>query len=494
LSRQKKEYGMDSEILQRARTYESQMDQKIREEERPGFHLTPRVGWMNDPNGFCYYGGRYHLFYQYHPYSTHWGPMHWGHAVSRDLLHWSYLPAALAPDADCDREGCFSGCALTLPDGRQELIYTGVSRGGIQAQCVAAGDGRDYEKAADNPILSERDLPPEVSPADFRDPKAWQEADGTYRLLCAAKSRDGGDTMFLLYESRDALHWHFVRTFLRNSELREPIGRMFECPDFFLLDGQYVLLASSQDMEGSARYHSGNGSFCLLGDYDAAAGAFVPRADQSVDAGIDFYAEQTILSPDGRRIMIGWMQNWDTSGIQPEGCRWFGQMSIPRELSLRNGQLCQWPIRELEELRRDPVAYRNAALGREPVELPGIRGRRLDLEVDIAGAQGTVTLSLAADEKHHTDLIYRPQESLLTLDRSASGTRRAGADVCSTEVTGREGHLRLRIVLDRFSVEVFVNGGEKALSMTLFSKESADRIRFMANAPAELAVTAWQLR
>ncbi len=485
---------MDSEILQRARTYESQMDQKIREEERPGFHLTPRVGWMNDPNGFCYYGGRYHLFYQYHPYSTHWGPMHWGHAVSRDLLHWSYLPAALAPDADCDREGCFSGCALTLPDGRQELIYTGVSRGGIQAQCVAAGDGRDYEKAADNPILSERDLPPEVSPADFRDPKAWQEADGTYRLLCAAKSRDGGDTMFLLYESRDALHWHFVRTFLRNSELREPIGRMFECPDFFLLDGQYVLLASSQDMEGSARYHSGNGSFCLLGDYDAAAGAFVPRADQSVDAGIDFYAEQTILSPDGRRIMIGWMQNWDTSGIQPEGCRWFGQMSIPRELSLRNGQLCQWPIRELEELRRDPVAYRNAALGREPVELPGIRGRRLDLEVDIAGAQGTVTLSLAADEKHHTDLIYRPQESLLTLDRSASGTRRAGADVCSTEVTGREGHLRLRIVLDRFSVEVFVNGGEKALSMTLFSKESADRIRFMANAPAELAVTAWQLR
>lgn len=485
---------MDSEILQRARTYESQMDQKIREEERPGFHLTPRVGWMNDPNGFCYYGGRYHLFYQYHPYSTHWGPMHWGHAVSRDLLHWSYLPAALAPDADCDREGCFSGCALTLPDGRQELIYTGVSHGGIQAQCVAAGDGRDYEKAADNPILSERDLPPEVSPADFRDPKAWQEADGTYRLLCAAKSRDGGDTMFLLYESRDALHWHFVRTFLRNSELREPIGRMFECPDFFPLDGQYVLLASSQDMEGSARYHSGNGSFCLLGDYDAAAGAFVPRADQSVDAGIDFYAEQTILSPDGRRIMIGWMQNWDTSGIQPEGCRWFGQMSIPRELSLRNGQLCQWPIRELEELRRDPVAYRNTALGREPVELPGIRGRRLDLEVDIAGAQGTVTLSLAADEKHHTDLIYRPQESLLTLDRSASGTRRAGADVCSTEVTGREGHLRLRIVLDRFSVEVFVNGGEKALSMTLFSKESADRIRFMANAPAELAVTAWQLR
>ena len=290
---------MDSEILQRARAYESRMEQEIREEERPGFHLTPRVGWMNDPNGFCRYGGRYHLFYQYHPYSTHWGPMHWGHAVSRDLIHWSYLPAALAPDADFDREGCFSGCALTLPDGRQELIYTGVSHGGIQTQCVAAGDGRDYKKEACNPVLSEKDLPPEVSPVDFRDPKAWQEADGTYRLLCAARSRDGGDTMFLLFESRDALHWRFVRTFLRNSELREPIGRMFECPDFFLLDGQYVLLASAQDMEGSAEYHSGNGNFCLLGDYDAAAGIFVPRTDQCVDAGVDFYAEQTVLAPDG---------------------------------------------------------------------------------------------------------------------------------------------------------------------------------------------------
>jgi sucrose-6-phosphate hydrolase SacC (GH32 family) len=485
---------MDSEILQRARTYESQMGHKIREEERPGFHLTPCVGWMNDPNGFCYYGGMYHLFYQYYPYSTHWNSMHWGHAVSRDLLHWSYLPAALAPDADWDREGCFSGCAVTLPDGRQELIYTGVSHGGIQTQCVATGDGRNYKKAAVNPVLSEKDLPPEVSPVDFRDPKAWQEADGTYRMLCAARSRDGGDTMFLLYESRDALHWHFVRTFLRNSELREPIGRMFECPDFFLLDGQYVLLGSSQDMEGSAKYHSGNGSFCLLGNYDAATGAFVPETDQCLDAGIDFYAAQTILSPDGRRIMISWMQNWDTTGIQPEGCRWFGQMSIPRELFLRNGHLCQQPIRELKELRKDPVTYRNVVLGRDPVELSGIRGRRLDLEAEIERAQGTVILSLAADEKHHTDLIYRPQESLLTLDRSVSGTRRAGADVCSTKISGEHGHLRLRIVLDRFSVEVFVNDGEKALSMTLYSEEHADHIRFLATAPAELAVTGWRIR
>ncbi len=109
---------MISQTLRDARKYEETMEKKIGSENRPGFHLAARVGWMNDPNGFSYYKGKYHLFYQYNPYDSHWGPMHWGHAVSKDLLHWEYLPAALAPDADFDRDGCFSGSAAVLPDGR----------------------------------------------------------------------------------------------------------------------------------------------------------------------------------------------------------------------------------------------------------------------------------------------------------------------------------------------------------------------------------------
>ncbi len=122
---------MTSQTLREARKYEETMEKKIAEEQRPGFHLSSRVGWKNDPNGFSYYKGEYHLFYQYHPYDSHWGPMHWGHAVSKDLLHWRYLPAALAPDADYDRDGCFSGSAIALPDGKQLLLYTG---GGKEAQ------------------------------------------------------------------------------------------------------------------------------------------------------------------------------------------------------------------------------------------------------------------------------------------------------------------------------------------------------------------------
>ena len=139
--------------LSAARNFERQAFDEIPVGDRPLFHLTPIVGLMNVSNGFCYYKGEYHLFYQYHPYSTIWGPMHWGHAKSRDLLHWTYLPAALAPDTDADAGGCFSGSALPLDDGRLMLMYTGVQPAGtghreLQTQCVAIGDGVDFTKLA----------------------------------------------------------------------------------------------------------------------------------------------------------------------------------------------------------------------------------------------------------------------------------------------------------------------------------------------------------
>ena len=173
---------MISQTLREARKYEDTMETRITAEERPEYHLCARVGWMNDPNGFSYYKGEYHLFYQYHPYDSVWGPMHWGHAVSKDLLHWDYLPAALAPDSVYDKDGCFSGSSVELPDGRQLLLYTGVVKqqqpdGGfkeIQTQCVATGDGRDYEKYAANQVLKEKDLPMGGRRYDFQDPKVWR--------------------------------------------------------------------------------------------------------------------------------------------------------------------------------------------------------------------------------------------------------------------------------------------------------------------------------
>ena len=132
-----------SEMLEKARKYEVEQGLQIKAEDRPAFHVSPYVGWMNDPNGFSCYQGEYHLFYQYNPYDTHWNSMHWGHVVSKDLLHWEYLPAALAPDEDYDKIGCFSGSAIELDDGRQLLIYTAVDQ-----ETLEDGTARDIQTQA----------------------------------------------------------------------------------------------------------------------------------------------------------------------------------------------------------------------------------------------------------------------------------------------------------------------------------------------------------
>ena len=189
---------MISDALQKARDFEEQYSAFILPEERPLFHLTPRIGWMNDPNGFSLYQGKVHLFYQYHPYSTMWGPMHWGHAVSTDLLHWDYLPAAIAPDQPYDKAGCFSGSAIELDDGRQLLMYTGVKekrredgiKKAYQTQCLAFGDGENYIKYEKNPILGEKDVPEGFSIHDFRDPKIGRRPDGGYACIIGNRSDD----------------------------------------------------------------------------------------------------------------------------------------------------------------------------------------------------------------------------------------------------------------------------------------------------------------
>ena len=166
--------------LKKANEYEKAEQEKIPVEEKPAFHVAAPVGWINDPNGFSWYQGQIHLFYQYHPYTTEWGPMHWGHSVSDDMIHWKNMPSVLAPDQEYDKRGCFSGSAVEK-DGKHVLIYTGVSNvqmenGSIQErqnQCIAYGDGEIYVKSPQNPVITGDMLPADCSKIDFRDPKVW---------------------------------------------------------------------------------------------------------------------------------------------------------------------------------------------------------------------------------------------------------------------------------------------------------------------------------
>ena len=492
---------MTSEALQKARDFEAQYGPHIPAVERPAFHATPTIGWMNDPNGFSIYKGEYHLFYQYHPYSNEWGPMHWGHLKTRDFIHWDRLPVAIAPDQDYDAAGCFSGGAIELPDGRQLLMYTGVQRGhnaegfiqDIQTQCAAIGDGVDYEKYPDNPVLDKEDLPKGGSSIDFRDPKVWREADGTYYVVIGNRTEDTSGSI-LLYRSQDAVNWEFVRILDR---CYNQYGKMWECPDFFPLDGKQVLLTSPQEMNPvGLEFHAGNGTVCLIGDYDPSGKGFSRQFVQAIDYGLDFYAPQTLLTEDGRRVMIAWMQNWATSGAKPYHCRWFGQMTLPRELSVKDGRLYQVPVRELEEYRGRCVMHRNIPVSAE-VNLPGVQGRMLDMTVTVHPTGNELyrwfRIRVAKDGEHETIIRYRPSDGTLKIDRTRSGLPHDIVHTRSFLVPYREGEIKLRIILDRFSIEVFVNDGEQAASSIIYTRQEANVISFEAGGSVLMDVEKYDL-
>lgn len=488
---------MTSPKLQKARDYELAHEDEILPSERPAFHYSTRVGWHNDPNGFSWYQGMYHLFCQYHPYSSVWGPMHWGHAVSRDLLHWDYLPAAMAPDTDADSFGVFSGSASELPDGRQLLLYTGVRKETapdgheteVQTQCVAVGDGTNYEKYAGNPVISGKDLPEGFTTRDFRDPKIWKKSDGTYTCIVSCRD-DSGSAQLLQYVSRDGFHWNYKQVFFAN---HWRFGNMWECPDFAACDGSYLLMVSPMDMLAKGwEYPNGRTTMCFIGDYDEGTDVFCEKRNQIVDSGIDFYAPQMVKSPDGRTIMIGWMANLDVIEHRHPVEKWYGMMTLPRELSVRNGMLYQQPIRELEQLRRNPVVHRNVTVD-GTVRLPGIQGRCAELLVSVWLEDASVfCIRFAENEQFHMALTICREEGLLKLDRRFSGIRQGGIHQRECLIGARE-KLELRLILDRYSAEVFVGEGERVMTAAFFTEPRADGISFTSNGSCRMDVEKYDL-
>ena len=480
-------------VLDRARLYEREQSVRVPAGDRPLFHLTPLVGWMNDPNGFCWYQGRYHLFYQYHPYSTSWGPMHWGHAVSTDLLRWVYEPCAIAPDTMADAGGCFSGSALTMPDGRMMLMYTGVQPAGIgqrerQAQCVAFGDGVNFVKAAGNPVVQLHGLDDAYSRIDFRDPKAWRDESGLYHMVAGCRHAEKAGTI-VHFTSENALDWRFAGEIDASGHR---YGEMWECPDFFALDGRQVLMVSPQQMHALEEFHAGYGTVALLGSWNGESGVFTREQVQPVDYGLDFYASQTVLTPDGRRVMIGWMDNWETCKEAPRDHAWYGSMSLPRELSIRNGRLYQQPIREIETLWKDEIRHERVQI-HQKTSLSGISGRVIDLSVTLHPEGSTCrrfSVRVAEDEERFTLIRCDLARGELTFDRSHGGSLRDIAHTRHVLAEVKDGELKLRIILDKESVELFINDGERVLTSKLPTVLSAEGISFEADAPISADIDA----
>lgn len=299
------------------------------------YHFEPQKGWINDPNGLIFYRGQYHAFYQHNPYDTKWDQMHWGHAVSNDLLHWKELPIALYPDKDYENDGgCFSGSAVEK-DGILYLFYTSVSHELGQTQSVAfSDDGLHFTKYSANPVIQKNPL----GFSDFRDPKV-SCIDGTYYMVVGSGNADSG--CVLLFTGEDLVNWSYVGVLFEDAEY----ACCIECPDFFKLGDRYVLMFSRMNVAERS-------TIFVVGDF--VNGKLVNYTISSPEWGIDFYAPQTFLQG-SRRIMIGWMYHWGRK--PPEHCSYSGALSIPRELKLIDDRVYNFPVREAQHLLHKDSPY-----------------------------------------------------------------------------------------------------------------------------------------
>ena len=436
----------------------------------PIFHLAPPAGWMNDPNGLIYFNGRYHAFFQHHPASAYQGPMHWGHATSTDMLHWQHEPVALAPGDKYDRDGCFSGSAVD-DDGVLSLIYTGhiclEDRGNDsiirEVQCLATShDGIHFEKQGC--VLT----PPEGI-MHFRDPKVWHEEGSWWMVIGARDASDNGQV--LLYRGTSLRDWHLEHV-LAHSAAGE--SYMWECPDFFRCGNFHWLMFSPQGMPPSGyRFRNLFQSGVLAGSWKPGSVFALKGGFEELDYGHDFYAPQSMLAEDGRRIIMAWMNMLD-SPVPTRSEAWAGCLTLPREVFERDGRLCQRPVREVESLRRkcqplSPVRLQGLQLLTENVQAAEllVTWHTVDSHAEHYGVRLGDGLRLYVDNQAGRLVLWRyyPEEGL-------DGYR-------SVELPDTE-YLTLRIFLDRSSVEVFVNDGEATLSSRIYPQADSRQLSLYA--------------
>ena len=293
------------------------------------YHFTSPKGWMNDPNGLCFYNGKVHVFYQHYPDASVWGPMHWGHATTEDFVHWEHLPIALYPseEYDCLR-GCWSGSAVEK-DGKLYLFYTGDSASLRQTQNLVISDGIHFEKYAGNPIIREC---PTGENLNFRDPKEIPYGD-SWRMLCGTDN--DGIGRILLFASDDLIEWKYVSTLFETKSH----GGTPECPDLFRVGDKWVLMFSAIKKQVES-------TVFLVGDFDGEH--FQIEETVHPIGGEDYYAPQSFLMPDGRRIIIGWLYHWGRKPDEDDTAA--GAFSIPCEVTWKDGRLHFFPVEEAQYL------------------------------------------------------------------------------------------------------------------------------------------------
>ena len=484
------------------------------EPHRPQIHFSPPANWMNDPNGMVYADGEYHLFYQYYPNATVWGPMHWGHAVSRDLVHWENLPVALAPD----RLGyIFSGSAVLdagnssgFGDGKNAplvAMFTYHNMDGEQAgrrdfqyQGIAysVDKGRTWTKYDKNPVI-----PNTENIKDFRDTKLfWNEATKSWKVVLAV----GDHVRF--YGSSDLKNWSLSGEF---GKANGSHAGVWECPDMFPLKVEgtnrtkWVLLSSINP--GGA--NGGSATQYFVGDFDGKTfkSDDAPATVLWFDGGRDDYAGVTWSNaPDNRRVFLGWMSNWDYAQTVPTA-KWRSAMTLPRELSLRNTpngiRLFQKPVAETEKLRMSETLR----LKNKSIENPLMLGenksplREMIFEIDLAKTTAKDFGVEAGNIKGETFKVgYDVATKRFYTDRTKSGNTDFSPEFAKSRFFSprfsRENRLRLHLFFDAASVEMFADDGANAMTDVFFPTEDFTSFRLFSDGGKTRVLNAqsWNLK
>ena len=462
----------------------------------PKFHIASNGGWINDPNGLCYYKGRWHVFYQLHPYGTEWGPMHWGHVSSEDMVTWRREPITMAPSLEQEKNGVFSGSAVIGDDGKLRFYYTGHrwangvdnTGGEWQVQLMAVPDDDEITHVTKLGMVV--DCPREKVHWHFRDPKVWKTGD-TWYMIHGVSSADQRGQMWL-YTSEDMVEWTFKTVLFEHPD---PNVFMLECPDFFPLkdkDGneKWVICFSAMGSKpnGFMNRNQNNAGY-MIGTWEPG-GRFQPETEFRLwDWGHNYYAPQSFDTEDGRRIMYGWMSPFDYKyAMADDG--WCGQLTLPREVFLgEDGDVHTVPVPELAGLRED--TYDHGAIDLSASEERVLSDDAEAVEIEMAIDLKATTAERCGLKVHATEdggyvyVAYDAQLGRVVLDRQAGhgtdgGYRAAPLDAAELAADT----LTLRVFVDRGSVEVYVNDGHQVLSSYDFPVEGPRAVKLVSESGA----------
>ena len=447
------------------------------EQFRPLFHFTPKEKWMNDPNGLVYHNGEYHLFYQYYPDSTVWGPMHWGHAKSKDLLKWKHQDIALYPDSlgyifsgsaviDVKNTAGFGENAMVAAFTYHDPIKEKDGQIDFQTQGIAHSNdnGKTWTKYEGNPVIKNPGI------RDFRDPKVfWNVEKSNWQMVLVAKD----EVQF--YESMDLKSWNKISVFRFDDN--PPLG-VWECPDIFKMkventeEEKWVLIVS----HGQGAANGGSGTRYFIGDYDGTTFTTQQKSSQWLDYGTDNYAGVTYNNtPDGKRIFIGWMSNWDYATTTPT-IRWRSAMTLPRELTLNkneNGYYVKSSL--IEQIGTITTDVSSEVSGTPDTQFTYADLQRSLLSYDITDITHPFEISLSNSKEELYTISYDPKSRIFSTDRSKSGNidfnKKFLKNPKQRMTIGARTQMSLTLVLDASSIEIFVNDGEFVMTNQIFPSE-----------------------